>query len=140
MKRDAIDPTTARSEMDLRIDALLILWHQHRSSYRFASGYAGRDSTCRDYRSPGHWDWQNGATDARADAIEAQGVEDAANRVPNAPKRWNTALTFEARNLATGYAVWGSPVLPRDPEERAILVLEARNLLARELIRAGVLG
>jgi hypothetical protein len=134
------DNMPTKTPEDLRLDELLILWHRHRAGYQFSSGYSGSDSTCRDYRTPGHWDWQNGAADARADAITAKGVEDAAALVPNQPKRWNTALAFEARNLASGAAVWTSPVLPRDPEERAILVLEARNMLARELMRAGVLG
>lgn len=134
------DNMPMKTDLDRRIDELLILWHRHRAGYRMASGYSGSDSTCRDYRTPTHWDWQNGATDARADAITAKGVEEAAALVPNTPKRWNTALAFEARNLASGASVWTSPVLPRDPEELAILVLEARNMLARELIRAGVLG
>jgi len=123
-----------------RLDDLLILWHQHRAGYSFAMGFSGKDSTCRDYRAPTHWDWQNGATQARAEALEVAALDAAIERVPNSPRRWNTALAFEARNLCSGAAVWTSPVLPRDREELEVLILEARNKLLQELRRAGVIG
>jgi hypothetical protein len=50
-----------------------------------------------------------------------------------------SAIYAHARNLASKHAVWASPRLPQDPQERAILVLEARNILTRRLLRAGVM-
>jgi hypothetical protein len=123
-----------------RLDELLMMWHRHREGYKLSRGYADQDATCRDYRAPTHWDWQNGATQARADALEVEAVDAAMELVPNTPRRWNTALAFEARNLCSGAVVWTSPVLPKDREEREVLVLEARNLLLVQLLRAGVIG
>ena len=126
-----------QSSVDSKVDELLIAWHQWGRSYKIGRGYAGTDSTCRDFRTPAHWDWRNGALDGRVDKIQAQAVGEAIDRIPNTPRRWQTALSFEARNLSSGAAVWSSPVLPRDPEERKVLVLEARNKLFVELRRGG---
>lgn len=129
-----------KTAIDYQLDEMLILWHQHRHGYKVGRGYAGQDSTCRDYRAPTHFDWQNGAADARADALLVHGISEAMEKIPDTPERWNTALQFEAMNLATGSAVFSSPRLPQSREEREILTLEARTMLLRVLRRAGVLG
>jgi hypothetical protein len=49
-----------------------------------------------------------------------------------------TVLQLQARNLCTGVSVWRSPRLPDDAEERAVLLIEARNKLMRRLIAVGV--
>jgi hypothetical protein len=126
-----------RIEYDL--DGLLAAWHQYHENKKLTRGYSRTDSTCRDYRAPGHWDWKNGAADARADELQVKAVDECMDNIPNVPQPWNTALQFEARNCATGRAVWLSPRLPQDKDERAVLVREARNMLLKELMRAGVL-
>jgi len=128
-----------RDPVAVRLDELLMMWHDHRTGYKLARGYAGQDATCRDYRAPTHWDWQNGATQARADSLEVRAMDAAMEMVPNVPRRWHTALAFEARNLSQGAQVWSSPVLPKG-EELEVLVLEARNRLLLELRKAGVMG
>ena len=50
-----------------------------------------------------------------------------------------TILQMHARNLSSGAAVWSSTRLPADPEERAIILMEARNKLAKRLIFCGVI-
>lgn len=129
-----------KTTLDHRLDDLLIKWHQYREGYKLSRGYSGQDSTCKDYRAPTHFDWSNGAAEARADALEVAAVEEAMEHVPNTPRRWYTALAFEARNLSSGAAVWSSPVLPRNEDELEVLVLEARNKLLLELRKGGVLG
>jgi hypothetical protein len=131
---------SAREDFEFKIDRLLADWHQWRRSYRFTRGFSGSDGTCRDYRAPGHWDWKNGAADAKADEMEMRAVDEAIERVPNTPHRWKTALEFHAMNLHSGCAVWTSPVLPKTRAEREVLLLEARNMLLVELRRAGALG
>jgi hypothetical protein len=128
-----------QSSIDVRLNELLVMWHEFRQGYSCGQGFAGRDATCRDFQTPTHWDWKNGALDGRVDAITAQGVSDAVDTIPNTPRRWNTALSFEARNLASRVAVWTSPVLPKDREELEILVLEARTMLTDKLRKAGIL-
>jgi hypothetical protein len=130
--------TYRREDFEFTLDRLLAEWFQWRQGYRFTRGYAGQDATCRDYRTPGHWDWKNGAAADRADELQVKAMDAAIERVPNLPKRWNTAIQFEARNLVSGAAVWTSPVLPRG-DELEVLVLEARNLLLLELRREGII-
>jgi hypothetical protein len=136
----AAPSTVTTEDIDFKLDRLLSEWYEWRRSYRFTRGYAGRDATCRDYRTPGHWDWRNGAEDARGDELLVKAVDKAVDRIPNSPERWNTALQFEAMNLHSGRAVWTSPMLPRDRAEREVLVMEARTMLLTELRRAGVMG
>jgi hypothetical protein len=50
-----------------------------------------------------------------------------------------TILQLHARNLNAGVAVWSSPRLPVDPEERAIILMEACNSLTKRLIFCGVI-
>lgn len=128
-----------KTAIDNRLDDLLVMWHRYRAGYSVGRGFSGRDATCRDFQTPTHWDWRNGALDGRVDAVIAKGVSDAVDTIPNAPRRWNTALAFEARNLASKASVWSSPVLPKDKEELAVLVLEARTMLLDRLRKAGVL-
>lgn len=129
-----------KTNIDYKLDELLVNWHRHRSGYQHTRGFSSQDGTCKDFRAPCHFDWSNGAADARADALEVAAVDEAMDKIPNQPHRWRTALEFEARNLSSGAAVWTSPVLPRDLGEREVLVMEARNKLMNELRKDGVLG
>jgi hypothetical protein len=126
-------------QIEYKLDSLLAAWFTWRQSFKLTRGYSGQDATCRDYRSPGHWDWKNGAADARAEELQVEAVDVAVDKIPNSPQRWNTALQFEARNLVSGAAVWSSPMLPQEFEEREVLVREARNMLLKELRRVGVM-
>jgi len=119
-------------DIESKLDDMLAAWHRYTAAYRAAKGHATRDSTCRDFRAPTHWDWLNGAQDEHTDKELMRLFDEAVQKVPNHPRRWHTALAFQARNLATGYQVWHSPVLPRG-EELEVLILEARNRLMREL-------
>jgi hypothetical protein len=48
------------------------------------------------------------------------------------------ALSMCARNIVTGNAVWGSPLLPADAMQRAQVVSEARDALADRLRSRGL--
>jgi hypothetical protein len=85
-------------------------------------------------------DWANGAADDRADRLRLEAINQCMDLVPNAPRRWRTALEFHARNLSHGLTVWYSPVLPATREERDVLILEARNKLLNELRRKDLIG
>jgi len=126
-------------EIDAVIDDLLSKWHQYSNDYRPSRGFSGSDATCRDHRAPTHFDWQNGAEEARALKQEMKAFDQAIHRVPNAPEPWYTCLAFEARNLASAAQVWNSPRLPAG-EELAVLRIEARNKLIQELSRDGIIG
>ena len=138
--RDWVAIVSAREDIDFTLDRLLAEWAEWRLRYRLTRGYSATDSTCRDYRAPGHWDWKNGAADAKAEDMQVKAVDVAIERIPNTPERWKTALEFNAMNLHSGAAVWISPMLPRSREEREILLIEARSRLLVELRREGIIG
>lgn len=75
--------------------------------------------------------------DDHVDKVQAKGISQAIDRVPNRPQRWHTALTVQARNLSSGAAVWSSPVLPKTKDEMETLLIEARSKALIELKRAG---
>lgn len=50
-----------------------------------------------------------------------------------------TAIYILARNCHTGHKVWASKRLPEDPEELGIIIQEARNIITRRLMEAGVM-
>lgn len=52
---------------------------------------------------------------------------------------YRTAIYFLARNCYTGRKVWLSPRLPKCPQERGVVILEARNILTKRLMAAGVM-
>lgn len=130
---------TPKTDIDYKLDDLLAEWHRHAAMYRLSKGYAGTDATCRDYRAPGHYDWANGASDAKSDRIAMETMDDAMGNVPNHPHRWRTCLEFQARNLSTGFTVWSSPVLPKRKDELEVLQIEARTQLLKQLRRLGVM-
>lgn len=127
-----------RDPVDVKLDLLLIAWHEFRMNYRFGRGHQAASVT-REYKAPGHFDWSNGAADAKADDIVDRQVDQCIQRIPNEPQPWRLALEFEAKNLATMASVWVSPRLPADVEARQVLILEARNMLMRELKTDGVM-
>jgi hypothetical protein len=70
-------------------------------------------------------------SDSTMEAIDFQAGE--------MPEPHRSAIYAHARNLASKHAVWRSPRLPEDAQERAVLVMEARNMLTKRLLRAGVM-
>lgn len=128
-----------RDDIDAILDDLLARWHKYTQGYRFSAGYSGVSSTTRNYQTPTHWDWGNGAVEDRMEKVQMQAVSEAIERVPNDPRPWRTMIQFEARNLATAAQVWTSPRLPADKNEFEILRLEARNKALKELNKQGVM-
>lgn len=126
-----------QSDIDTILNDLLVRWHRHSKGYQLGKGYPSSDTACRGHRASRQYDDSNGALDSALEDTIMEGFDAAIGRVP---QPWNTALQFQARNMATGHAVWTSPRLPADPMERGVLLMEARNKLLRELSRDGVLN
>lgn len=118
------------------LSGLLQDWHHYCQRTHDRKGYPGKAACFGQSRSNSQHDWENGLESDLVDKRIMQGFDAAINRVP---QPWHTALQFEARNLAVRYQVWVSPRLPANREEREVLILEARNLLLKELARDGVL-
>lgn len=124
-----------RDESDELLNDLLSRWHRYASSYAPATGYPRANAACRLYRVSRQYDDQNGNLDGD---IEGSIMEAVGHAIDTLDQPWRTAIQFNARNLATGAAVWNSPRLPADEFERAHLVMHARAKLLILLESRGV--
>lgn len=126
-----------QSDIDSLVSSLMVQWHQWGSRSTFGKGYPAASASCKAARTSRQYDDANGSLDARLDDSVMEAFDAAAYRVP---QPWLTALQFQARNMSSGASVWQSPRLPVDAMERAVLTMEARNKLMKELMRDGVLS
>lgn len=124
-------------DIDTLVSALMVDWHRWGSRTRFGKGYPSASASCKPSRTSRQYDDANGSMDADLDDSVMQAFDAAAYRVP---QPWLTALQFQARNMSGGVSVWSSPRLPACMLERAVLTLEARNKLMKELASDGVLS
>lgn len=117
------------------LDDILSRWHQWAKSYSVVR-VAGSDPMFRNAKAGRGWDSADDIIDneINGDIMKAIDFEVSEMQDPH-----RTAIYFNARNCATGRHVWNSPRLPVDPQERALIVVEARNLLMRRLMAAGVI-
>lgn len=129
-----IDEQTKTIEASL--DALLIMWHTHASMEGVGWGYPSRAPASHQYRCSRQYDDQNGSLDGDVDKQIAKAV---GHQVDKMTEPHRTAIHINARNLKVGVSVWQSPRLPADQMERARVVSDARDMLARRLIAEGLL-
>lgn len=130
-----------RNESDHILADLLAAWHKWAAGWAGVAAY-GSCAMFTGVRSSRQWDSANDVVDGDLHNSQMQAVEFAINgdeRGQGAmPNPYRTAIQIHARNLATGASVWSSPRLPVDPEELAIVRLEAMDMLTRRLLAAGV--
>ena len=129
-----IDERTHTTEASL--DALLVMWHTFASQEGIGWGYPSRAPASHQYRVSRQYDDLNGAIDGDVDRTLAQAVGHQVDKIAD-PHR--TALHMNARNLASGVSVWVSPRLPANQIERARIVSDARDMLARRLMAEGLI-
>lgn len=135
-----------RSEHDAKLDDLLACWHRWQMGFSVVPT-SSASPQFRNVRANKAWDTTSDAFDQDLNnrlmqAVECQVYElpDQDNRDKGGPNQaYRSAILANARNLHAGKSVWSSPRLPTDPIERAVVLLEARNLLTRRLCAAGVL-
>ena len=123
--------STATQQIDIGqaggvVNEILQEWHQWCSDTRVGVGYGNRSASCRvGPGGGGVWEVADlEAVDAVIDAI---------------PQPHRTAISFMARNLSCRAQVWSSPRLPAKRDELQVLLMEARNMLARGFIAKGIL-
>ena len=117
------------------LDALLGEWH------RWARGYSpvptsGAAPMFRNAKSSRGWDSASEVVDDEVNASTMRSIDFQVGEM-NEPHR--SAIYVHARNCSTGRMVWSSPRLPTCPMERSLIVAEAKNMLARRLLSAGVI-
>jgi hypothetical protein len=126
-------------DVDDKVNQLLAEWYAHERGYRLGRGHNGISATTADHRTPGHFDWKNGATDAKVDLLIVRDVAAAIYSIPDSPQRWRTCTQREAHCLFWGVDNWaGVPVLPTG-EELRILRIEARTKTIKEFRVRGLL-
>lgn len=116
------------------LDDILSQWHAWSKGYRM--GQQGACPMFRQARSPRGWE---DSSDITASDVHQSTMETVDFQVGEMRDPHRAAIYAHARNLHTGRAVWSSPRLPSDPQERAVVMTEAQNLLLRRLMSAGVI-
>lgn len=117
------------------LEDLLSRWHS------WARGYmpvptCSADPMFRNVKSGKSWD---STSEVIEDELHGKMMESIDFQVSEMKDPHRSAIYIHARNCATGRNVWMNPRLPKDPEERAVILMEAKNLLVRRLINVGVM-
>jgi len=114
---------------------ILSRWHSWAKAYK-ANQQTPRDPVFRDCTTGRGWDTTD---EILEDEVHAKQMEAVDFQVGEMHDPHRAAIYVLARNLSTGRSVWLSPRLPTDPLERATIVAEARAILTKRLLSAGVM-
>ena len=125
------------------LDDLLSRWHHWMKEKPLNGVDRLDDPAFRDTQSRSGWDSSDDIVDAQLLAhtmacIDFQVSGDGRGQ-GGMEEPYRAAIYILARNCYTGHKVWMSPRLPQDPQERGVVIMEARNILTRRLISAGVM-
>jgi hypothetical protein len=122
------------------LDSLLKDWHAWQTGYSPVPTCRA-DPMFRNAKSSKGWDSTSDVIQDELHGSTMETIEFQVSQLPDEPKvkPYRSAIYAIARNLHVGANVWNSPRLPADQLERGIVIMEARNLLTKRLIQAGVL-
>ena len=123
-------------EQSQYIDSILLDWHLWASHQESAQAYPSRAAGMESYRCSRQYDDTNGALDTDLDHRMLKTVQ---FNVEQMVQPFQTAIYVNARNLATGAAVWSHPRLPADREGRHAVVMEAREIFRKKMLALGVI-
>lgn len=128
------------TEADQILDDLLSRYHAWAKSFSPIQ-VRGADPMFRNAKSGRGWDTTAEIVDDEINGSIMKAVDFHISELPDEPmvKPYRSAIYVLARNCYTGRNVWLSPRLPADPLERGVIVREARTMLMRRLIAAGVM-
>ena len=128
---------------DQTLNGLLADWHKWQADAPVNGSDRLDDPLFRDVKSGRCWDSADEIIEAdlRGDTMKTIEfcVTGDSKGQGGLPEPHRAAIYNLARNQATGVSVWRSPRLPADPLERGVVVLEAKNILMRKLITAGIM-
>lgn len=127
------------TDTDAILDDILARYHAWAKAFRVV-GQAGASPMFRQAKSPRGWDTADQLLEDETHAQIMKAVDFHIGELPDEKARpYRSAIYCLAKNCYTGQSVWQSPRLPADPLERGVVVREARNMLTRRLIAAGVM-
>ncbi len=123
-----------KNNIDELLNDILAAWHRWARGYQHVGGI-NSSPMFRNAKTSKGWDSLSDIADEEIDGGRNESVD---FHVMALEPTHRTAIQLQARNIVTGLNVWSSPRLPQDPEERTIVVMEARNRLLKRLLTAGV--
>lgn len=129
------------------LNDLLAQWHHWMTGAPINGVDRLDDPTFRDARSRSGWDSSGDVVDRELTQKTMKAIDfivggDSRGQggLPDTKEQpYRSAIYCVARNACLGVNVWASPRLPESLEERAIVVMEARNMVMRRLMDAGVM-
>lgn len=128
-------------EMAVVLNDLLKRWHRWQSGYSPVP-VCSADPMFRNVKSGKTWDSTSQVIRDELNGSTMETIDFHVGELPDdetTGRAYRSAIYSIARNLHAGQSVWSSPRLPRDPMERGVVCMEARNMLTRRLIAAGVM-
>lgn len=124
-------------DSDAILDDMLSRWHTWQKGDCGVRGFNRKALLIGDTRAMRvQYESQLERQDDEHDALRCRQVD---FQVRGMEEPYRAAIYCDARNLCTGFAVWSSPRLPQNPQERAIVVKAARGFLTVRLRSAGVM-
>jgi hypothetical protein len=123
-----------------QLDGLLREWHQWQRGYSPVPTCSA-DPMFRNVKSSKNWDTTSDVIQDELHGSTMETIEAQVSELPDVDKvrPYRSAIYAIARNLHVGANVWSNPRLPTDPLERGVVIMEARNMLTRRLVAAGVM-
>jgi len=124
------------SDEDEIVNDLLSRWWSWAKDDRTARGFPSESAFARQYCASRQYDDENLALHSDLEDRFMRAIDATVDAIA---QPFRTALAINARNIATGMAVWASARLPSDELARAFLVHDARALLVKRLREQGLL-
>ena len=128
-------PSMRTNDIRYQLDDLLAQWHQWCRGYSIV-GQHGTAPMFNGLVSSKQWDSESDVLDNHLHSSQMVSFDFQINELE---PLYRTALQIQARNLVTGRSVWTSARLPKDLEQRAVILGVARELLTKRLISVGIL-
>ncbi|MFV0673650.1 hypothetical protein [Variovorax sp. tm] len=122
------------------LSELLVQWHRWQIGFTPVST-CGADPMFRNAKSGKGWDTTGQVIHDELNASTMEAIDFHVGELPEVERTqpYRSAIYTIAKNLHAGSNVWTSARLPVDPMERSVIYMEARNMLTRRLIAAGVM-
>lgn len=131
------------NDTDAILDDILSRWHHWQKEKPINGVDRLDDPVFRDAASRCGWDSAGDIVDRELEAHVMAAVDFHVSGDERGEggldEPYRAAIYCIARNCYTGRKVWMSPRLPQDPMERGVVLLEARNMITRRLMDAGVM-
>jgi len=131
------------NDSDNILDDLLSRWHWAGLRSQINGTDRLADPTFNNHRSYRGWDDDREILDSELDAHTINTIDFVVSGDRKGqggmPDPYRSAIYILARNCYTGRNVWLNPRLPKDPMERGVIIADARAMITRRLMDAGVL-